>query len=108
MIPSYPFSENNEELSKHATLFFNIFVMTQIFNSFGICYSNCSQPTLHQLHRNRLLIIFILTAVTLQILAIRFGKIFLGLATLSLKEHLFCILLGMSPLINSVVWKVFG
>jgi len=96
-----------EEETEHYTLFFNVFVMLQLFNQF-----NCRKIELNELNVFKgLLYNWVFTVIVsfefvLQVLFVQYGGSVMNTERLELVEHLVCVLIGVSTVLATFMFKL--
>lgn len=91
----------------HFTIFFNTFVMIQIFNSI-----NCRKLKRNEFNmfkdffNNPLFFVINLATFIVQVLIVQFGGEFIKTAPLTVYQHLFCVLVGAFCLLVSILIKL--
>lgn len=95
------------ESGKHYCIFFNTFVLMQVFNEINARKLKSEEINVFKnFFNNPLFLIILVLTVAIQISCVEFGGHSLRTVPLSLHEHLFCLGLGSLPLVVAPVFKI--
>jgi Ca2+ transporting ATPase len=105
-----PSSVNMETYSKeaaiHYSMFFNTFVMFQIFNQFNMRQMAANRTNVFEgLLKRPLFLCFIVSSFILQFGVMRYGGKALHVTELSFKKNLYCLIIGSTSLYSNYVAK---
>ncbi|EGR30692.1 hypothetical protein IMG5_125530 [Ichthyophthirius multifiliis] len=98
----------SQEKGVHFTIFFQAFVLLQIFNEF-----NARKLERHEINvftglfNNYLFWLIIILTFIIQLFMIQFGGEYVGVSQLTLYQHLICIGVGSGALIMELLIKIF-
>lgn len=89
------------------TLFFQTFVMMQVFNQINCRKLKSSELNVFAGFFNNWLFLFIITfTVIVQLLIVQFGGVWFETQALSLSQHLFCVGVGVGALIFGILFRL--
>ena len=98
----------NEETGKHYSIFFNVFVLLQIFNEI-----NARKLKHHEVNvfenffNNPMFIVILISTIIIQLTMVKYGGKSMKTVELSFNENLLCLLLGSTALLNGLFVKLF-
>jgi P-type Ca2+ transporter type 2B len=97
----------NEETGKHYSIFFNVFVLLQIFNEINARKLKPSEVNVFEnFLNNPLFIIILVGTIIIQLTMVKYGGKSLKTVELSFNENLMCLLLGSTALLTGLLIKV--
>ena len=97
----------NEETGKHYSIFFNVFVLLQIFNEINARKLKPSEYNVFEnFFNNPLFLIIVVGTIIIQLTMVKYGGKSLKTVELSFAENLFCIILGTLSLWSGLVVKI--
>jgi Ca2+ transporting ATPase len=98
----------NEETGKHYSIFFNVFVLLQIFNEINARKLKHSEANVFEnFLNNPLFLVILVSTIVIQLTMVKYGGKSLKTVELSFKENLLCIILGTFSLIAGLLIKTF-
>lgn len=101
-------SDWNEETGKHYSIFFNVFVLLQIFNEINARKLKHTEANVFEnFLNNPLFLIILVSTIVIQLTMVKYGGKSLKTVELSFKENLLCIILGTFSLIAGLLVKTF-
>lgn len=101
-------TEWNEETGKHYSIFFNVFVLLQIFNEINARKLKHSEANVFEnFLNNPLFIIILVGTIIIQLTMVKYGGKSLKTVELSFQENLLCIILGSFSLLTGLFVKTF-
>lgn len=104
---SSDFSEYNEVGFQHFTIFFNTFVLMQVFNAINSRKLNTKDRNVFKnFCNNHLFFIIILFIFFAQIAIVELGGSFIQTSPLSLSQHLLCLAFGVGTLLVGFLLKL--
>lgn len=96
----------NVETGKHYSIFFNVFVLLQVFNEVNARKLKSSELNVFSnFFNNPLFIVILLSTLVIQILCVEFGGASLKTVPLSKNEHLMCLGLGSLSIWAGLIFK---
>jgi Ca2+ transporting ATPase len=97
----------NEETGKHYSIFFNVFVLLQIFNEIN---ARKLKPTEYNVFENffnnPMFLIIVVGTIIIQLTMVKYGGKSMKTVELSFAENLFCIVLGSFSLWGGLFVRV--
>lgn len=104
-----PHNHWNNETGRHYSIFFNTFVMLQLFNEINSRkLKNEELNVFKDFTNNKLFILILLLTFGVQYLLISFGGRYMRVTPLTAEQHLICVALGSSSLLFGFLIKKFG
>ena len=101
-------TEWNEETGKHYSIFFNVFVLLQIFNEINARKLKHSEANVFEnFLNNPLFLIILVGTIIIQLTMVKYGGKSLKTVELSFQENLLCIILGSFSLLTGLFVKTF-
>lgn len=98
----------NEETGKHYSIFFNVFVLLQIFNEINARKLKHSEVNVFEnFFNNPLFLVILVGTIIIQLTMIKYGGEPLKSVELTFAENLFCIILGTFSLLAGLMVKIF-
>jgi magnesium-transporting ATPase (P-type) len=95
------------ELARHFTIFFQCFVLMQVFNEFNSRKLDRSERNIMTgLFNNWLFWFIIISTLVIQYLLVEYGGQYVGVSQLSIVEHAFCLAVGAVSLIVGFIIKI--
>ena len=97
----------NEETGKHYSIFFNVFVLLQIFNEINARKLKPSEVNVFEnFFNNPLFIVILVGTIVIQLTMVKYGGKSLKTVELSFNENLLCLILGSTALLSGLFVKV--
>ena len=97
----------NEETGKHYSIFFNVFVLLQIFNEINARKLKPSEVNVFEnFLNNPLFIVILVSTIVIQLTMVKYGGKSLKTVELSFNENLLCLLLASTSLLTGLFIKV--
>lgn len=97
----------NSETGKHYSIFFNVFVLLQIFNEINARKLKHSEVNVFEnFFNNPMFIIILIGTIVIQITMIKFGGKSLKTVELSFTENILCLFLGSLSLLAGLFIKL--
>ena len=98
----------NEETGKHYSIFFNVFVLLQIFNEINARKLKHSEVNVFEnFFNNPLFIVILVSTIVIQLTMVKYGGKSMKTVELSFNENLLCLLLGSTSLLSGLFVKLF-
>lgn len=98
----------NEETGKHYSIFFNVFVLLQLFNEINARKLKHTEANVFEnFLNNPLFLIILVSTIIIQLTMVKYGGKSMKTVELSFKENLLCIILGTFSLIAGLLVKTF-
>ncbi|EWS72210.1 calcium-translocating P-type ATPase, PMCA-type protein (macronuclear) [Tetrahymena thermophila SB210] len=98
----------SDEKAVHFTIFFQAFVLMQVFNEFNARKLERNQINVFEgLFNNWLFWLVILFTFFIQFLMVSVGGEYVGVTTLTITQHLICMAIGSGGLLVGVLIKIF-
>lgn len=99
--------EWNDETGKHYCIFFNVFVLLQVFNEINARKLKAEEVNVFEhFFNNPLFLIIIIATIIIQLTMVKYGGESMKTVELSFHENLLCILLGSSTLLSGLLIKL--
>jgi Ca2+ transporting ATPase len=100
-------SDWNDETGKHYSIFFNVFVLMQVFNEINARKLKSEEYNVFEdFFNNKLFLIIVVSTIIIQLTMVKYGGKSLQTVELSFKENLLCLVLGSSSLLSALLFKV--
>ena len=100
-------TEWNSENGKHYCIFFNTFVLMQVFNEINARKLKSSEINVFKnFFNNPLFVIILILTIAIQLACVEFGGESLRTVPLSTNEHLICLGLGSLPIFFAPLFKI--
>ena len=100
-------TEWNNETGKHYCIFFNTFVLMQVFNEINARKLKETELNVFaNFFNNPLFLIILVVTLAVQIACVEFGGQALRTVPLSLNDHLLCLGLGALPVFLAPIFKL--
>ena len=100
-------SDWNDETGKHYSIFFNVFVLFQVFNEINARKLKAHEYNIFEdFFNNKLFLVILVCTIIIQLTMVKYGGESLKTVELSFKENLFCLLLGSTSLLSGLLLKV--
>jgi len=100
-------SEWDDETGKHYSIFFNVFVLLQVFNEINARKLKSDEYNVFEsFFNNKLFLVILVCTIIIQLTMVKYGGKSLKTVELSFKENLLCLLLGSSSLLSGLLLKV--
>lgn len=100
-------SEWNNETGKHYSIFFNVFVLLQVFNEINARkLKNSEYNVFENFFNNKLFLVIVVATIIIQLTMVKYGGKSLQTVELSFKENLLCLLLGSTSILSCLAFKV--
>lgn len=97
----------NDETGKHYSIFFNVFVLLQVFNEINARKLKASETNVFEhFFNNPLFLVILISTIIIQLTMIKFGGKSMKTVELSFHENLLCLILGSSSLIYGLLLKI--
>ena len=97
----------NDETGKHYSIFFNVFVLLQVFNEINARKLKSDEYNVFEnFFNNKLFLIIVVATIIIQLTMVKYGGKSLKTVELSFKENLLCLLLGSSSMLSGLLLKV--
>lgn len=97
----------NEETGKHYSIFFNVFVLLQIFNEINARKLKPSEVNVFEnFFNNPLFIVILVGTIIIQLTMVKYGGKSLKTVELSFNENLLCLILGSTALLSGLFVKI--
>ena len=97
----------NDETGKHYSIFFNVFVLLQVFNEINARKLKAEEYNVFEnFFNNKLFLIILVCTIIIQLTMVKYGGKSLKTVELSFKENLLCLLLGSSSMLSGLLLKV--
>ncbi len=91
---------------QHLTIFFDVFVYLQVFNFFNARKLKKEEINVFEnIFNNMLFLLIVIGIFVLQLFIVQFGGKSMKLVPLNMEQHLICILLGATALVDGVIIK---
>lgn len=98
----------NDETGKHYSIFFNVFVLLQIFNEINARKLKHEEVNVfHNFFNNPMFLIIIVSTIVIQLTMVKYGGKSMKTVELSFSENLLCIILGTVSLWSGLAIKLF-
>lgn len=98
----------NDETGKHYSIFFNVFVLLQIFNEINARKLKPSELNVFEnFFNNPMFLIIVVGTIVIQLTMVKYGGKSMKTVELSFAENLFCIILGTLSLWSGLAIKLF-
>lgn len=98
----------NEETGKHYSIFFNVFVLLQIFNEINARKLKHNEVNVFEnFFNNPMFLIILVGTIIIQLTMVKYGGKSLKTVELTFAENLFCIILGTFSLLAGLMVKIF-
>ncbi|KAL4469987.1 hypothetical protein ABPG73_016723 [Tetrahymena malaccensis] len=98
----------SDEKAVHFTIFFQAFVLMQVFNEFNARKLERNQINVFEgLFNNWLFWLVILSTFVIQFLMVSVGGEYVGVTTLTFTQHLICVAIGSGGILVGVLIKLF-
>jgi len=99
--------EWNDETGKHYSIFFNVFVLLQVFNEINARKLKSEEYNVFEnFFNNKLFLVIVIGTIIIQLTMIKYGGRSLQTVELSFKENLLCLLLGSTSVLSGLSFKV--
>ena len=99
--------EWNDETGKHFSIFFNVFVLLQVFNEINARKLKSDEINVFEnFFNNKLFLIILVSTIIIQLTMVKYGGKSLKTVELSFKENVLCLLLGSMSLLSCLAYKV--
>ena len=99
-------SEWNDETGKHYSIFFNVFVLLQVFNEINARKLKPDEVNVFEnFFNNKLCLIILVSTIIIQLTMVKYGGKSLQTVELSFKENLLCLILGSTSLLTCLIFK---
>ena len=100
-------SDWNEETGKHYSIFFNVFVLMQVFNEINARKLKPEETNVFEnFFNNPMFLIIIISTIIIQLTMVKYGGKSMKTVELTFNENLLCIILGSSSLISGLFIKL--
>jgi Ca2+ transporting ATPase len=100
-------SEWTDETGKHYSIFFNVFVLLQVFNEINARKLKADEYNVFEhFFNNKLFLIIVVSTIIIQLTMVKYGGESLKTVELSFKENLLCLLLGSTSLLSCLGLKI--
>lgn len=100
-------SDWNDETGKHYSIFFNVFVLFQVFNEINARKLKAFEYNIFEdFFNNKLFLVILVCTIIIQLTMVKYGGESLKTVELSFKENLLCLLLGSTSLLSGLLLKV--
>ena len=100
-------SDWNDETGKHYSIFFNVFVLMQVFNEINARKLKADEYNIFEnFFNNKLFLIIVVCTIIIQLTMVKYGGKSLKTVELSFKENLLCLFLGSSSMLSGLLLKV--
>ena len=100
-------SEWTDETGKHESIFFNVFVLMQVFNEINARKLKSDEYNVFEdFFNNKLFLVILVATIIIQLTMVKYGGKSLKTVELSFKENLLCLLLGSTSLLSGLLLKV--
>ena len=100
-------SDWNDETGKHYSIFFNVFVLLQVFNEINARKLKAHEYNVFEdFFNNKLFLVIIVGTIIIQLTMIKYGGRSLKTVELSFKENLLCLVLGSTSLLSCLAFKI--
>ena len=97
----------NDETGKHYCIFFNVFVLLQVFNEINARKLKPEETNVFEnFFNNPMFLIIIISTIIIQLTMVKYGGESMKTVELSFHENLLCLLLGSSGLISGLLIKL--
>jgi Ca2+ transporting ATPase len=97
----------NDETGKHYCIFFNVFVLLQVFNEINARKLKPEETNVFEhFFNNPLFLIILISTIIIQLTMVKYGGKSMKTVELTFHENLLCLLLGSSTLISGLVIKL--
>lgn len=97
----------NDETGKHYSIFFNVFVLMQVFNEINARKLKSEEYNVFEdFFNNKLFLIIVVSTIIIQLTMIKYGGKSMKTVELSFKENLLCLLLGSTSLLSCLAFKI--
>ena len=97
----------NEETGKHYSIFFNVFVLLQVFNEINARKLKTNEYNVFEdFFNNKLFLIIVVSTLIIQLTMVKYGGESLKTVELSFKENLLCLVIGSFSLLSALFIKV--
>ena len=98
----------NEETGKHYSIFFNVFVLLQIFNEINARKLKPSEYNVFEnFFNNPMFLLIVIGTIVIQLIMVKYGGESMKTVELSMAENVFCIILGTVSLWSGLFVKSF-
>ena len=99
-------SDWNAETGKHYSIFFNVFVLLQVFNEINARKLKPDEANVFEnFFNNKLFLIIVVATIIIQLTMVKYGGKSLKTVELSFKENLLCLVLGSTSLLTCLMFK---
>jgi len=99
--------EWNDETGKHFSIFFNVFVLLQVFNEINARKLKSDEVNVFEnFFNNKLFLVIVVSTIIIQLTMVKYGGKSLKTVELSFKENVLCLLLGSVSLLSCLAYKV--
>lgn len=100
-------SDWNDETGKHYSIFFNVFVLLQVFNEINARKLKAEEVNVFEnFFNNKLFLVILVSTIIIQLTMVKYGGKSLKTVELSFTENLLCLLLGSVSLLSCLAYKV--
>lgn len=97
----------NDETGKHYSIFFNVFVLLQVFNEINARKLKADEYNVFEnFFNNKLFLIIVVCTIIIQLTMVKYGGESMKTVELSFSENLLCLMLGSSALLSGLLLKV--
>jgi magnesium-transporting ATPase (P-type) len=97
----------NDETGKHYCIFFNVFVLLQVFNEINARKLKAEEVNVFEhFFNNPLFLLIIVATIIIQLTMVKYGGESMKTVELSTNENLLCIVLGSSTLLSGLIIKL--
>lgn len=97
----------NDETGKHYSIFFNVFVLFQIFNEINARKLKHSEVNVFEnFFNNPMFLIILVGTIVIQLTMIKYGGKSMKTVELSFSENILCLILGSSSLLAGLFIKL--
>ena len=97
----------NDETGKHYSIFFNVFVLLQIFNEINARKLKHTEVNVFEnFFNNPMFLIIIVSTIIIQLTMIKYGGKSMKTVELSFNENVLCLLLGSISLLSGLFVKL--
>ncbi len=100
-------SDWNEETGKHYSIFFNVFVLLQVFNEINARKLKADEFNVFEsFFNNKLFLVILVCTIIIQLTMVKYGGESLKTVELSFKENVLCLLLGSTSILSCLAFKI--
>jgi len=97
----------NDETGKHYSIFFNVFVLLQVFNEINARKLKGDEYNVFEhFFNNKLFLVIVVSTIIIQLTMVKYGGKSLKTVELSFKENLLCLVLGSTSLLSCLFFKI--